>query len=253
MNIWQLLWPGLIGTLPTTIVPASLGIYAQSASDVEFAQAMGAVPAGMLVDVGFLYLWRLLPPKLPALGLTARLALMTGLSLLGWAVGALLLIAGLDRLDDASVPPLAVGAILTIISIAAGALACLRAPPAPAGSTRVGPLTLAARGTLAGAAIAVAVWLAHVAGPLAAGMAAVFPAIFLTTMVSLWLSQGEAVQAGAVGPMMLGSASVSAFALAAALLFPLLGPAIGTVAAWAAAVLLVTLPAWRWLRRLQAR
>ncbi|MFT4980169.1 MAG: hypothetical protein ACI8S6_006081, partial [Myxococcota bacterium] len=83
MNIWQLLWPallaggvaigvtlaierlggrlgGLIGTLPTTIVPASLGIYAQSASDVEFAQAMGAVPAGMLVDVGFLYLWRLL-------------------------------------------------------------------------------------------------------------------------------------------------------------------------------------------------
>ena len=39
--------------------------------------------------------------------------------------------------------------------------------------------------------------------------------IFLTTMVSLWLSQGEAVPSGAVGPMMLGASSVAVYALLA--------------------------------------
>ena len=41
-------------------------------------------------------------------------------------------------------------------------------------------------------------------------MASVFPAIFLTTMVSIWLSQGEAVQSGA-NLMMLGSSSVALY------------------------------------------
>jgi hypothetical protein len=102
---------------------------------------------------------------------------------------------------------------------------------------------------LAAAAIGAAVALASVGGPLAAGMAAVFPAIFLTTMVSLWLSQGEAVQVGAVGPMMLGSGSVSAFAVVAAWAVPVWGIGLGAAAAWAAAVGLVTVPAWWWLGR----
>ena len=68
-------------------------------------------------------------------------------------------------------------------------------------------------------------------------------------MVSLWFSQGEAVQGGAVGPMMLGSASVAAFAMAAAWTLPAFGPLLGTVAAWLAAVALFTAPAWWWLQR----
>jgi len=274
MELWGILWPallagtvaigvtvaierwggrvgGLIGTLPTTIVPASLGIYAQSADDAAFAIAMGAVPAGMLVDVGFLYLWRVLPPRLPAVGLAGRLGLMVVLSMLGWAAGAIAFVQGIDTLRALAVSPLATGAVLAIASVVAGVLACRRNPPTPSGSRRVGPATLLARGVLAGVAIAVSVWLVRVGGPLAAGMAAVFPAIFLTTMASLWISQGESVQSGAVGPMMLGSSSVSAFALAAAVTFPLLGPALGTAAAWVVAVAVVTVPAWLWLRRLQ--
>jgi hypothetical protein len=52
---------------------------------------------------------------------------------------------------------------------------------------------------------------------------------------------------GAVGPMMLGSTSVSAFALVAATVMPLAGPAAGAVLAWLGSVLLVTLPAWLFL------
>jgi len=111
----------------------------------------------------------------------------------------------------------------------------------------VGPLTLLARGLLAAVAIATAVWVTNIGGPLAAGVASVFPAIFVTTMVSLWLSQGEAVPVGAVGPMMLGSASVATYALLAANLLPLLGPWVGTPVAWLAAVASTTLPSWWWL------
>ena len=39
-------------------------------------------------------------------------------------------------------------------------------------------------------------------------------------MVSVWLSQGEAVQIGAVGPMMLGSGSVAVYAIGAMYMFP---------------------------------
>jgi hypothetical protein len=41
-------------------------------------------------------------------------------------------------------------------------------------------------------------------------------------MISLWVSQGAAVQGGAVGPMILGSTAVSGFAFAYAELFPYL-------------------------------
>ena len=244
---------GLLSTLPTTIVPASIGIAAQSTDTAAFQDAMAACSGGMLVDVLFLYFWRAVPPRLPELSLWGRLLLMLVVSLLGWLIAATALTMALHGLRARGVPLLGVGTGLAILTALVGALACLRNPPSPAGRRRVGPATLVARGVLAGAAIAGAVWLASVGGAIASGVASVFPAIFLTTMVSLWISQGEAVQAGAVGPMMLGASSVSGFALIAALTLPVLGALWGTALAWVLAVCLVTVPAWLWLQRRASR
>ncbi len=240
---------GLIATLPTTIVPATLGIYAQSATTADFQDAMAVPAVGMLINALYLFLWRVLPPRLS--GLPARLHLpgMVLLTTSGWATAAALGVLGLAQVRAAGVPLLLAGAGFVVTTFIIGVLACRRAPPAPRGTQSVGPIMLLARGALAATAIGLAVWLAAVSGPLLAGMVAVFPAIFFTTMVGLWISQGAAVPAGAVGPMMLGSASVSAHALLAALALPLLGPAIGSLAAWTAAVLCVTAPAGWWLRR----
>lgn len=268
--VWPILWPallagtvavlvtvaierfggvvgGLIGTLPTTILPAGLGLWDGDAS--AFADAMGAVPAGMLLNALFLWLWRALPGRLPP-GWTfrTRLIAMTGVSLLAWAVAAGALVVGLTLSRAAGLPTLLVGAVTLGLLVALGLVATWTPRPAPRGSRRVPPLTLVLRGVLAAAAIALAIGLKESGGPLASGIASVFPAIFVTTMVSLWLAQGEAVPAGAVGPMMLGSASVSAFALGAALCFPALGPWLGALVAWVAAVVLTTLPAFAWLR-----
>lgn len=86
------------------------------------------------------------------------------------------------------------------------------------------------RGAFAGLSIGIAVLLSTTSSE-AAGIVSVFPSIFLTSMVvrirsypaipfhdgllgqALWLSQHSSVPIGAVGPMMLGSASVSVYAV----------------------------------------
>lgn len=241
---------GVLGTMPTTIVPAALGIAAQTASDEAFAQAINMAPAGMFLNALFLYLWRLVPPRLPPRwSLRARLAAMTALSLLSWALAATVVVLGVRRLAGVGLSLPLFGALTTVALAALGLAASARPRPAPRGRNRVGPLTLVARGALAAAAVGLAVWLASTGLDLLSGVASVFPAIFLTTMFSLWLAQGEAVPAGAVGPMMLGSTSVAAFCVAATHTFPLLGSALGAAVAWAIAVTAVTLPAGVWLGR----
>ena len=239
---------GLIASLPSTIVPAALGIFASNPHG--FADAMATVPLGMLVNALFLLLWRLIPPRLPTgWALAPRLGAIVGLTLSAWAGAATAGVLGMEAARRAAMPLLPLGLTLTLVSASIGLAATRRGLPAPRGTQAVSPLILASRGLLAATAIGTAVAIAAVGGELLAGIASCFPAIFLTTMVSLWISQGEAVSGGSVGPMMLGSTSVSAFALISALTIPAWGAGPGAGVAWVAAVVLVTLPARAWLRR----
>lgn len=156
------------------------------------------------------------------------------------------------------------GSALFLLTVLAGALACLRPLPAPKGTRPVPWWVLLLRGLLAGIAVACAVALSAASG-VAAGLLSTFPAIFLTTMVSLWASQHSSVSAGAVGPMMLGSSSVSAYAVLYCLLA--LGPSaaaggdsapvFGTLAAvpvaWLGAALGCSAPAFIFIRWRTAR
>lgn len=231
---------GLIATLPSTIVPASLGIWA--ADPAALAPAMDAVAPGMLLNAGFLWLWRLIPPHVHAQTLRARLAKVTALTLLGWLIGGITIVL----LGQIVRPRIILGVGGTALLLCVGIAACRIPRPAPAGRRAVPIATLIARGVFAGLAIAGAIAVARAGHPIAAGVATVFPAIFLTTMISVWLSQGEAVQGGAIGPMMLGSASVAGYAMAARGLMPSMG-GWGALVAWILAVGLITIPAWRWL------
>lgn len=242
---------GIIGTLPTTIVPAGLGMWDGDTN--AFGEAMGAVPAGMLLNAGFLWLWRVLPGRFPvAWRLGPRLSAMTIVTLLVWCAAAVGLVGMLTATRALGVPTPWIGAGGLGILVVAGALATWTPRPAPRGTRRVPLATLVARGVLAALAIGLAVLLKQTGDPLLGGVAAVFPAIFVTTMVSLWLAQGEAVPAGAVGPMMLGSASVGAYALLAIVAVPALGLWVGSAVAWVATVVTTTLPAYAWLRRRSA-
>jgi hypothetical protein len=234
-------WGGLLGALPSSIVPFSLGLWAAGPG---FDEGMAAVPVGMLVDAGFLAVWRHLPPRLPG-SLRTRLLVTVVASLAAWAVGAGAFVATAPWREGCR--PAAVGLVGLVALTAVGLALTRSALPAPRGARPVGVSALLARGALAAAAVGVAVALGASGAPALAGMASVFPAIFLTTMVSLWLAQGEAVPLGAVGPMVLGSTSVGVYALLALVTFPALGPLGGAAVAWVGAALLGTAPAAGWL------
>ena len=233
---------GLIGTMPSTIVPASIGFHLSASSPEITREALLAVPFGMAVNVLFLWSWSYLPPRTKSPWRLPKV-LLGGLAL--WAIAAAVCTLTLEQMTW-DLGPLAGATTLTIACF--GAWACRGAPPSPSGHQSVGILSLISRGWMAASAIGLAVWLSD-QSPLLAGMASVFPAIFMTTMVSLWVSQGEAVQAGAVGPMMLGSTAVAVYALIATISLPQFGVVAGCAIAWFGSILLATLPAWWWIQR----
>jgi hypothetical protein len=227
---------GLVGTLPTTIVPAALGIHA-TASEHAFELAMYAVAPAMFLNALFLLVWGALPPRLPSWSVAARLCTTLVVSLSLWGAGALGLVLVLrPRVTVIT----AIAATLGLAS--AGIVATARTASTPRAKRRVSPIVLLARGTMAAVAIGGAVALSAMGGDVSAGVASVFPAIFLTTMVGLWLSHGETVPIGATGPMMVGSTSVAAYALVASMTLPTLGAWAGSAVAWILVAVMVQLP-----------
>ncbi len=239
---------GVLSSIPTTIVPAAIGIWG-AGDDVDgFRRAMAFVPIGILLNAGYLVLWRVIPA---AVGRHTRSHLL--LSTVVIALGAWLAVAtGIMQLNEMVQPSveqsLVVGAIAFATGIALGIAANLTPHPAPRGVRRVAPTILVVRGIAAALVIAFALVLKRAGLPVASGIASVFPVIFTTIMVATWLAQGAHVPTGAVGPMALGTLSVSTYALLAALLFPLMPVALAAFICWVAAIGLASIPAYLFLR-----
>ena len=240
---------GGIITLPTTIVPASIGIYIGVNGDiVSFTAAMSMVPIGMLLNVLFLGSWRVLPRYLENKFSEKYLVIAVAISsIIFW-----LLTAGFSTyvVEEISyfIDPFFIGIIAAIFGFILGYLAVSKGEKAPSGSNSVSLFSITMRGTAAGGAIGLSVWIAGLGLPFISGVVSVFPAIFLTTMVSLWLAQGRAVPVGATGPMMLGSSSVSIYALICILFFPIFGVWVGSIVCWLLSVIFYSVPVgvWTW-------
>ena len=237
---------GVLGTIPTTIVPAGIGL--ALASDAEALSAsLAVVPYGMLINGCFLLVYVLVPPRLSNDG-GGALVLTTTTALVVWsAFGALILLA-LDPLL-LRVSPMTLALVGTLALAALGLFVAGGPRPAPAGHRSPGAVEVMARGLAAATAIGLAVYLSGLGLPLLAGLSSVFPAIFLTTMVGLWLSQGPDVPLGAAGPMLLGSTSVSVYACLAMWALPTLGVWWGSAVAWGVSIAVWTLPCSWWVMR----
>ena len=248
---WGGLVGGLLGTVPSTIVPAGIGMYLAGGEDA-LVVSMAVVPLGMLLNALFLGAWLVLPRWFSN---ASHPLLLTSIGALAvWFVLGM----GVWFLLQNTV----VGTLLTEQELAVVGLALLsfiavwfnRHPqPTPKGTNAVSKTVLFARGSMAAAAIGVSVWMAGLGYPLLAGLASVFPAIFLTSMVALWLAQGPTVPQGAAGPMMLGGASVAVYANIAMWSLPAYGVVVGSVVAWVGSVLGWSIPAFLVLRRVHTK
>jgi hypothetical protein len=242
---------GFLGTIPTTIIPASMGIASQSENITLFQTAMEITPVGMLLNAIFLLMWRIIPPYLPLKQVRTRLWVMTLITLSIWTLMAVSTVFAMESIIRTGFSGRLVGYGATGLILIIGLLACLKNPPAPKGSQPVNLKILLARGGLAATAIGLCVAISgsgDTQSSLLSGIVSVFPAIFLTAMVSVWWSQGETVVTGAIGPMMLGSGSVAVYALWITHVGPALGMAMGAFFSWLLAISMVTLPATLWLK-----
>tara|TARA_B110000967_G_scaffold47565_1_gene48190 strand:+ start:167 stop:991 length:825 start_codon:yes stop_codon:yes gene_type:complete len=243
---WGGLTGGLLGTMPSTIVPAAAGI-SLAGDEVLLIQSLSIIPLGMLVNGLFLAVWVYLPPKLEHT--KYPLLLTTIAALLVWFMFGLLMLQGVDFALGSGITTWQIGflglALLIVLAIAMN----WKVQPTPKGKQPVARTVLVLRGSAAACAIGAAVWLSSQGQPFIAGLAAVFPAIFLTSMVALWLAQGPTVPQGAAGPMTMGGASVAIYALIAMYSLPAWGVVFGSLVAWVIAVFGWSLPAFLLLRK----
>ncbi len=238
-------WGGVLATVPSTFVPASIGLWSGSGPE-GFDRAMAITPVAMWANALFLYSWRVLPPRLDA---AARLGKLVGLSLAVWGAAAGTAVFGVGALLTAGAEPAWVHRGMSTLLVTTGLLATWRPVAAPSARYAVSPLILLARVVLPALAIGLALLAAQWSGPLLGGALSVFPAIFLTTMVALHANQGEDIQLGAVGPMMLGTSSMAVYSGFAPMFFRAAGPWGGAGLTWLASVVLGSIPVALWLQR----
>lgn len=243
---------GVLSSVPTTIVPATVGIYGRSADIDEFRRAMAFVPVGIVLNALYLVLWRVVPARVGKRTRRNLLLWTTLISLGAWLSAAIIVVVVHDAMRPTVGQSIAIGIIAFAVGIAIGVAANRTPHPAPRGTRPVGVRVLALRGIAAAVVIGLALVLARAKLPVASGIASVFPVIFTTIMVATWVAQGAHVPTGSVGPMMLGTLSVSAFVLLALALVPAMPLAPATSIAWIAAVLCVNVPAYLYLRARRA-
>lgn len=243
---------GVLSSIPTTIVPFAVGSYGRNPDPDEFRRAMAFVPVGILLNALYLLLWRVVPARIGR-RTRSHLLLWTMLATLGaWLVVAGSVVVVHDLLRPSVAQSLAIGVAAFIAGALLGVAANRTPHPAPKGVHRVGPAVLVARGLAAALVIGFALVLARAKLPVASGIASVFPVIFTTIMVATWLAQGAHVPTGSVGPMALGTLSVSAFALLATVLFPIMPVGLAAAVAWLAAIACVSIPAYLYIRARRA-
>ena len=237
---------GVLGTVPSTIIPAAAGVYALE-GDESLTASMSVVPIGMLINGVFLGVWIILPKYIASDRLKLPITVVS--SLLTWAILALLSLIIAREVTGGTISEMTLGMIGLVLLAILAIMFNLSNRAAPKGLNKVPIIILSIRGIAAGLAIAACLVLAEIGLPFVAGLASAFPAIFLTSMVALWFSQGPQVPQGAAAPMMLGGASVSVYALLAMWSLPSFGIFIGSIIAWFGAVGLWTIPAFLLLRK----
>ena len=235
---------GILGTIPTTIIPAAIGMGSEGGND-SLIISLAIVPAGMLINAIFLSTWAILPNKLPSKWSSNRKLIFTIMSsLIIWTCSGIIAIYAVDIAIENNFSAYQIAIIGFLMVGFLGAIMCWNLRPAPKGKNLVSKIVLISRGLVAATAIGIAVIISGLGMPLIAGLASVFPAIFLTSMIALWIAQGPSVPLGAAGPMMMGGASVAAYSIIAMWSMIEYGLFIGSVIAWFGSIVLWSVPSF---------
>ena len=219
---------GLVVNLPGNIVFSLL--FVALTRGVGYASNTAAsTPMGMTIDTVFL------------VALIAGLSRGLGAGILAgfvaWALSAVIALAF-------PMPAPLLGTLIYLSVCAMGFLfvdRLLRVRAVPKKPSPFRPSVLFVRALFAGSIVAGAVLIAQFAPPYLTGIAAVFPATMLSTMVILAKAQGIPFARETGKVLIVSSANIVVYGLLVARLYPLLGPGWGTVLSYVGAAAFVAL------------
>jgi hypothetical protein len=241
---------GILGSSPTTLMPAAVGLWITLTTEeysqrniVRFQKSMLIICPSMLVTGLFLWCWKIMPNYFSKHSIrlennTKLLLLVVSLASYGvWLIGAVgfvYLSRALSTDLQSTRESVRISFIITdqnqnriffmaiigfLTQLVIGVWGTWHTPSTPKSTAHVPLWSNILRGTAAGMSIFLAVVLGKV-DPVVGGVTSMFPAIFGTAMVSVWLTSGSKVSIGAIEPLILGSLSVSLFAFNFAFMMP---------------------------------
>ncbi|MGD9939546.1 MAG: hypothetical protein AB7T74_07075 [Clostridia bacterium] len=222
------LFGGLIANMPSNIV-VSMIFMSLVKGEGFAAEAARAVPLGMAIDTLFLFVFMA----------TAGLGILKAIpiSLAAWAGCAWLAF---------TLPPIPFwGGIVLFVVLALGcflvAEVIMGIRSVPKQSRPFNPLAFGLRAVFAGTVVAGAVAASTFAPPYLTGILATFPAVLLSTMSILTLSQGPAFSRGAGKILLVSSSNIIIYAFCVQASFPVLGVLWGTLLSFGAALVWIAL------------
>ena len=198
---------GIIASFPTTIIPAVYIIMDDSSQPLQnrIDSTMASVIGMFCTNILFMPTWKIFPPYFPkkwSNGMSVTVMLI--LSLIVWFVSAIVLTLFQQWMATFGVSMFTFCCCLLVFTVLCGVALCWRLPPTPAGKNKVKWYVHFLRGLVASLAIFVSGVLSQTGSGVAAGAISTFPAMFITTIVSVSIAQGADVSTGAIGPLLLG-------------------------------------------------
>lgn len=220
---------GLISNLPSNLLTSMLFMGLTKGPEYAAAATAG-VPMGMMIACIFLAVFIFIIPR----GLGIALAVST----VAWALVAVFVIMVL--------PPLSLLASVLVWAVVMTVLFIIVKRHLHGIKVTKKPVVfswkiLALRAFFAGSVVASAVAIAQIAPPYMTGVLSTFPAAIITTMVILSLSQGPAFAQATGKIIILTTGNIIVYSTSVGIVFPLIGPWLGTLVSFAAAVLFIYL------------
>lgn len=207
----------------------------------------------MLINSVFLFQWYFWPRFLPrAYSQTQKLCCMIGISLLAWFLLSSITVMVQEFIRESggnrTLKMQYLGLFCAALQLLGGLKFCLQPINPQRGTKKVPLVMLLSRGLMAGISVTSSVLISSVNGVLA-GLATTFPSIFMTIMVSVWLSQGSGVSTGAIGPMILGGLAPGVYSMTFGYATPRTGISLAICIAWFVSVTFVSLPCTLFLQK----
>ena len=200
----------VIGTIPSTLIPPIYLILSDMTQTREYRtdSTLATVFGIFATDLLFMPTWKILPPRLPKTWKNGKKVLVTTLvAIFFWLIGAIIIVSLQSLAKSMGIKMWTFSICTVLIAILFGVCLCWRLPPTPAGKNSVKWYTHLCRGIAAFCTLFISGILSQSGLGVVAGAMATFPALFLTAMVSVSLSQKAEVATGAIGPLILGSIS----------------------------------------------